>query len=134
MPIKWALNNTKKAIAFFLERLETLLLPTAQGRALGCHLLGKKMRGRRGLSPSIEVSHLRAEDYFCYHWSSARHVFFAMMVAVPATLGAFRFEEVSQENSSDSSVWKAESCIHFTVLGLIQLAVATPLNTSCPEN
>lgn len=30
------------AIAFFLERLETLLLPTAQGRALGFCLLGRK--------------------------------------------------------------------------------------------
>lgn len=35
-----------------------------------------------------------------------QNTFSAMMVLVPATLGAFNFAEDPQEDSSDSSAWK----------------------------
>lgn len=85
MPIKWAINNT--GYCLFPEEAGNSPFVQAQGRALGCHLLGGKMWGWRGLSPCIEVSHLRAEDYFLLPLVFCKTLFLRMMVAVPATSG-----------------------------------------------
>lgn len=61
--------------------------------------LEREMWGWRCLSPCIELSHLTSEDFFATTG-------LCKTLVLPMMVPAFRFEEVPQENSFDSSAWK----------------------------